>query len=144
MTTTHPKLVDMKAARKWYVIDAQGLVLGKVATLVADTLRGKNKPTWHPAVDCGDNVIIINADKVVLTGNKEAGKVYYSHSGYPGALKEVTAKKMRETHPERILEKAISGMISRNRLKRHILTKLYVYAGSEHPHTGQNPETLSL
>lgn len=144
MTTTHPKLADMKAARKWRVLDAEGKVLGQVATLVADTLRGKNKPTWHPSIDCGDHVIIINADKVVLTGNKDAKKLYYSHSGYPGALKQTTAKKLRETYPERILEKAITGMIPRNRLRKHVLSKLYIYAGAEHPHAGQNPEPLSF
>ncbi|MFT7184091.1 MAG: large subunit ribosomal protein L13 [Oceanicoccus sp.] len=144
MTTTHPKLSEVRLTRKWYILDAEGIVLGQIATKVANILRGKNKAIWHPSIDCGDNVIIINAEKVVLTGNKEEQKKYYSHSGYPGALKTVTAKKMRETFPERILEKAIAGMISRNRLKKHILTKLHVYAGSEHPHTGQNPETLSL
>jgi large subunit ribosomal protein L13 len=144
MTTTHPKLADVRTTRKWYILDAKDLILGKVATKVAVILRGKHKAMWHPSIDCGDNVIIINADKVALTGNKENAKIYYSHSGYPGALKEITAKKMREDHPERILEKAIAGMISRNRLKRHILTKLHVYAGTEHPHTGQNPETISL
>lgn len=144
MTTTHPKLADLRATRKWYVIDASGLVLGKVSTLAANVLRGKTKPNWHPSVDCGDNLIIINADKIVLTGKKEDQKMYYSHSGYPGALKAVSAKKMRETYPERILQKSIAGMIPRNRLKRHIVSKLYVYAGAEHPHAGQNPETLSL
>jgi len=144
MTTTHPKLADLRATRKWYVIDASGLVLGKVSTLAANILRGKTKPNWHPSVDCGDNLIIINADKVVLTGKKEDQKLYYSHSGYPGALKSVTAKKLRETYPERILQKSIAGMIPRNRLKRHIVSKLYVYAGAEHPHAGQNPEPLSL
>lgn len=134
----------MKATRKWHVIDAEGKVLGKVATLVADTLRGKNKPTWHPSIDCGDHVIIINAEKIVLTGNKEKNKMYYSHSGYPGALKTTTAGKLRESYPERILEKAIAGMIPRNRLKQHIVSKLYVYAGPEHPHAGQSPEPLSL
>lgn len=144
MTTTHPKLAEVRTTRKWYILDAQGLVLGKVATLVANLLRGKTKAMWHPSIDCGDHVIIINADKVILTGNKEDQKLYYTHSGYPGALKEVTAKKMRETFPERILEKAIAGMVPRNRLKTHIMGKLYVYSGSDHPHTGQNPETLSL
>ncbi len=144
MTTTHPKLADIKASRQWYLIDAKGMVLGKLATLAADTLRGKNKACWHPSVDCGDNLIIINAKHIVLTGNKESNKIYYSHSGYPGALKAVSAKKMRETYPERILEKAISGMIPRNRLKKHILGKLHIYAESDHPHAGQNPKQLSL
>jgi large subunit ribosomal protein L13 len=144
MKTFHPKLDDMKAKRQWYIVDAEGQVLGKVAERIAVTLRGKNKPEWHPSVDCGDNVIVINAAKVVLTGNKENAKEYITHSGYPGGIKRVVAKKMRQDYPERIIEKAVAGMISRNRLKKFILKKLHVYGGSEHPHAGQNPQALTI
>jgi large subunit ribosomal protein L13 len=144
MKTFHPKLADLQGKRKWFVIDANNLVLGKLATKAAVILRGKNKATWHPSIDCGDNVIIINAENVVLTGQKEMHKMYYTHSGYPGALKTTSAGAMREKHPERILEFAISGMIPRNKLKKIILGKLYVYVGSDHPHAGQNPETITL
>lgn len=144
MKTHHPKLEDLKKDRKWFLIDASGIVLGKLATLAADTIRGKNKANWHPSVDCGDNVVIINAEKVVLTGNKESQKEYITHSGYPGALKRTSAAKMRKEHPERIIEKAISGMMPKNRLRKHFLSKLHVYAGGEHPHASQDPKTLTI
>ncbi len=144
MKTHHPKLEDVRKDRAWHIIDAKGLILGKLATEVAVILRGKNKPNWHPSVDCGDNVIVVNAEKVVLTGQKESQKMYYTHSGYPGALKEKPLSKMRAEHPERIVEKAVAGMISRNRLKKIILGKLHVYAGPEHPHASQNPKPLTL
>ncbi len=144
MKTFHPKLADVQKTRKWYVIDADGVVLGQLATRVADVLRGKHLPTWHPSLDCGDHVIVINAEKVLLTGNKEATKEYIHHTGYPGAIRYVSVPQMRADHPERIVEKAIFGMLTNNRLKKHILSKLYVYGGSEHPHMGQNPVTLKL
>lgn len=144
MKTTHPKLEDLKKTRQWHLIDADGKVLGQVAVEVANLLRGRNKATWHPAVDCGDNVVIINAEKIVVTGQKEEKKEYIHHTGYIGHLKRKSLKKMREDHPERILEKAIAGMIPRNRLKKHILGKLYVYAGTEHPHAGQNPKPYTF
>ncbi|MBT4384763.1 50S ribosomal protein L13 [Candidatus Peregrinibacteria bacterium] len=144
MKTYHPKLADVQGKRKWFIIDANNIVLGQLATKAAVILRGKSKAIWHPSIDCGDNVIVINAEKVVLTGQKELHKKYYSHSGYPGALKTTTAKEMREKHPERIVEKAIGGMIPRNKLKKIVLGKLYVYVGSEHPHSGQTPETLTI
>lgn len=144
MKTFHPKLADIKENRKWFIVDAQGQVLGKLATEIAVILRGKNKPTFHPSVDCGDNVVVINAEKIVLTGNKDASKAYYRHTGYPSGLRTVTAKKMRAEHPERIIETAVAGMIPRNRLKKHVVAKLYVYAGTEHPHSGQNPEPLTV
>lgn len=144
MKTYHPKLEDVKTNRKWYVLDAKGQVLGKVATLVADTLRGKNKPTFHPSIDTGDNVIVINAGEVVVTGNKAINKEYIHHTGYPGALKRVPFHKMQDEHPERIIQAAVAGMIPRNRLKKHILGKLYVYGGAEHPHEGQKPHSLTV
>lgn len=144
MKTFHPKLEDVKKDRKWLLIDAEGQVLGQLATKIADILRGKNKPSWHPSIDCGENVIVINAEKVVLTGNKASRKEYIHHTGYIGHLKRVPFAKMLAEHPERIIEKAVAGMIPRNRLKKHILGKLHVYAGTEHPHAGQNPETLTV
>lgn len=144
MKTFHPKLEDVRTERKWLLVDAKGMVLGQLATAVADRLRGKHKPTWHPSVDCGDNVVVINAEQVVLTGNKDYHKEYIRHTGYPGGIKRVPVSRMREEHPERIIEKAVAGMIPRNRLKKHILGKLHVYGGSEHPHAAQNPEKLTL
>lgn len=143
MKTFHPKLEDLKKNRQWILVDAAGRVLGDVAVEIAVILRGKNKPTWHPSVDCGDNVVVINAEKVVLTGNKENDKIYYRHTGYIGHLKQTTAKKMRAEKPTRIIELAVAGMIPRNRLKKHVLSKLHVYAGEEHPHAGQNPQPLA-
>jgi len=144
MKTFHPKLADAKVTRKWLVIDAEGQILGKIATRVADVLRGRHKATWHPSIDCGDNVIIINAKKVVLTGQKEANKEYIRHTGFPGGIKRVPVFRMREEHPERLLEKAISGMLPKNRLRRHFMEKLHVYSGAEHPHAGQDPQPLTL
>jgi large subunit ribosomal protein L13 len=144
MKTHHPKLKEVKDNRAWHLIDAEGVVLGKLSTFVADILRGKNKPSWHPSVDCGDNVVIINAEKVVLTGSKDTQKEYFHHTGFPGALRTTKVKTLREKHPERILEKSIAGMVPRNRLKVHVLGKLHVYAGAEHPHAGQNPQLITL
>lgn len=130
--------------RDWYVIDAAGKTLGRVATKAAHILRGKHKPTYTPHVDCGDNVIIINASKVVLTGNKLEDKKYYNHSGYPGGLRERTAKVMLESYPEEMLERAIKGMLPHNRLGRAMGKKLFVYAGSEHKHEAQKPKALEI
>lgn len=128
----------------WYVIDAEGKTLGKVATLAASVLRGKNKPTFTPHVDCGDNVIIINAEKAVLTGNKLDQKMYYNHSGYPGGLRERTAKTMKEKYPVEMVERAVKGMLPKGRLGREMYRKLFVYAGSEHKHTAQKPQILEV
>ena len=125
--------------RKWYVIDAEGKSLGRVATLAATYLRGKHKPTYTPHVDCGDNVIIINASKVVLTGNKLTDKIYYDHSGYTGGLRERTAKVMKESYPVEMVERAIKGMLPKGRLGRQMYRKLFVYEGAEHPHMAQQP-----
>ena len=129
---------------KWYVIDAEGKTLGKVAATAAFVLRGKNKPTFTPHVACGDNVIIINAEKVVLTGNKLEDKMYYNHSGYPGGLRERNAKTMIEKYPVEMVERAVKGMLPKNRLGRQIFKQLFVYAGSEHKHEAQKPESLEV
>ena len=130
--------------RKWYVIDAEGKSLGRVASLAATYLRGKNKPTYTPHIDCGDNIIIINAQKVNLTGNKLENKMYYNHSMYQGGLRERTAKTMREEYPVEMMERAIKGMLPHNRLGRQMFRKLFVYAGSEHKHQAQKPEVLEV
>jgi large subunit ribosomal protein L13 len=133
-----------KAGQRWYLIDAEGQVLGRVATTVANILRGKGKPTFTPHMDGGDYVIVINADKVVTTGNKETQKVYYRHSNYPGGLKQTTLKVMRQKHPERILEHAVRGMLPKNTLGSRVYLHMKVYAGPNHPHEAQKPEVLEL
>jgi large subunit ribosomal protein L13 len=131
--------------KKWVVIDANGLVVGRLASLVALRLRGKHKPTYTPHVDCGDNVIIVNAAKVVLTGRKVERKVYYHHTGFIGGIKERTAKSILEGRfPERIVEKAVERMLPRGPLGRKQLSNLRVYAGAEHPHAAQNPEPVDI
>ena len=130
--------------RKWYVIDAEGKSLGRVAALAATYLRGKHKPTYTPHIDCGDNIIIINAQKVNLTGNKLEDKMYYNHSQYVGGLRERTAKVMREQYPVEMMERAVKGMLPHNRLGRQMYKKLFVYAGNEHKHEAQKPEVLEV
>ena len=130
--------------RKWYVIDAEGKSLGRVASLAATYLRGKHKPTYTPNIDCGDNIIIINAEKVELTGNKLDNKMYYNHSMYTGGLRERTARTMREQYPVEMVERAVKGMLPHNRLGRQMYKKLFVYAGSEHKQMAQKPEVLEL
>ena len=130
--------------RKWYVIDAEGKTLGRVATLAATYLRGKHKPTYTPHVDCGDYVIIINAEKVNLTGNKLDKKIYYNHSMYQGGLRERTARVMKERYPEEMMERAVKGMLPHNRLGRQMYKKLFVYKGSEHKQEAQRPEVLEV
>ena len=130
--------------RKWYVIDAKGQSLGRVAAKAAHMLRGKHKVTYTPHIDCGDNVIIINAGEVKLTGNKLEGKIYYNHSRYVGGLRERTAKEMRTNYPVEMVERAVKGMLPHNRLGRQMYKKLFVYAGSEHPHMAQKPEKLEV
>lgn len=130
--------------RKWYVIDAKNKPLGRVATKAAHILRGKHKPTYTPHIDCGDNVIIINAEKVALTGNKLEDKIYYNHSMYTGGLRERTAKVMKEQYPVEMVERAVKGMLPHNRLGRAMYKKLFVYTGDAHPHTAQKPETMEL
>lgn len=132
------------ANRKWYVIDAKDLVLGRLATKVASVIRGKHKPVFTPNMDTGDFVIVVNADKVKMTGKRELQKTYFSHSGYPGGVRIRTFSEMMTKHPERVIEYAVKGMLPKNRLGRKLIKKLKVYAGEEHPHAAQNPETLSL
>lgn len=130
--------------RKWYVVDAEGMVLGRLASQVASILRGKNKPTYTPNVDTGDHVIIINADKAVLTGNKLNDKIYYHHTGYVGHMKETPYSKLMAEKPEFAVKKAIVGMLPKGPLGRKMATKLRVYAGAEHGHEAQKPEVLKL
>ena len=130
--------------RKWYVIDAAGLNLGRVATKAAQILRGKHKPTYTTHVDCGDYVIVINADKVNLTGNKLNDKMYYNHSGFPGGLRERNAKTMIESYPEEMMERAIKGMLPHNRLGRQMGKKLFVYRGADHKHAAQKPIEMKV
>ena len=142
MKTYLPK-VDQNA-KQWHVIDADGQVLGRLAVQVADILRGKNKPVYAPHLDAGDFVVVINAEKVRLTGKKETGKVYESYSGYRGGRRTRTAAEIRASHPERLILHAVKGMLPKNRLAARLLTKLKVYAGPEHPHTAQHPTPLSV
>ena len=130
--------------RNWYVIDAEGVALGRLATKVATVLRGKHKPTYTPHVDCGDFVIVVNASKVVLTGNKLDNKIYYNHSGYTGGLRERTARVMQEKYPVEMVERAIKGMLPHNRLGRQMSKKLFVYEGAEHPHMAQKPSVMEV
>lgn len=130
--------------RNWYVIDAEGQNLGRIATKVAHLLRGKHKPTYTPHIDCGDFVIVINASKVNLTGNKLDKKIYYNHSRYTGGLRERTARVMKEQYPVEMMERAIKGMLPKGRLGRQMYRKLFVYAEGEHPHTAQKPTELKM
>ena len=127
---------------KWWIVDAEGQVLGRLATLVASTLRGKHNPMFTPHVDSGDSVIVINADKIVLTGRKWQQKMYYRHSGYIGGLTEINAEKLHEKRPEDLVRFAVKGMLPKNRLGRQLYKKLKVYAGNQHPHEAQQPEVL--
>lgn len=131
--------------RKWWLIDAENLVVGRVATIIANLLRGKHKATFTPNLDCGDHVVVINADKVKFTGKKYANKLYHWHTGHPGGIKERTARQVIEgKFPERVLEDAVSRMISRGPLQRDIMVKLHIYKGAEHKHQGQNPQVLDI
>ena len=144
MKTTKPA-TPATVEKKWILIDAEGLVVGRLASTVANILRGKHKPTFTPHVDCGDNVIIINAGKVKFTGRKMTDKVYYKHTGYAGGIKETTPAKILEgKFPERVVEKAVERMIPRGPLGRQQMKALHLYAGTEHPHDGQKPEVLDV
>lgn len=144
MKTTKPA-TPATVEKKWLLIDAEGLVVGRVATLIANILRGKHKPSFTPHVDCGDHVVVINADKVRLTGNKLKQKTYYKHTGYAGGIKEVTADKvLGGRFPERVLEKAVERMIPRGPLGRDQMRALHLYSGTEHPHGGNQPEALDV
>ena len=140
--TYSAKPVEVK--RQWFVVDAEGKTLGRLASAIAATLRGKNKAMYTPHIDTGDFVIVLNAGKVRVTGNKESQKNYYRHSNYPGGLKTTSLKEMRRTHPERIIENAVRGMLPRTLLGEQQLKKLKVFTGGEHPHGAQNPINLPL
>ncbi len=143
MKTYSAKPTDVD--RKWFIVDADGLVLGRLAVVVANRLRGKHKAMFTPHIDCGDNVVIVNAEKVRLTGNKRANKVYYWHTGYPGGIKSRTAESILDgAHPERVLQKAVQRMLPKTKLGRQQMTKLKVYAGPDHPHEAQSPEVLDV
>ncbi|MFA5514898.1 MAG: 50S ribosomal protein L13 [Desulfuromonadales bacterium] len=142
MSTQVASPSDIK--KNWYVIDLDGLVLGRAATQIAHVLRGKHKPIYSPSVDAGDFVIVLNAEKVKLTGNKLADKMYHHHSGFPGGLKSVTAEKLLEKKPEQVIQKAVKGMLPKNKLGRQMFKKLKVYAGSDHPHEAQQPKPLTF
>ena len=131
-----------EVARKWWIVDADGKNLGRLASEIAIVLRGKNKPQYTPHVDTGDFVVVVNAEKIAVTGNKLEGKVYYRHSGYPGGLKSRTLGEMLERRPNEVLRKAVKGMLPKNRLAARQLTKLKIYAGPEHPHAAQKPQEL--
>jgi large subunit ribosomal protein L13 len=128
--------------RRWYVVDAEGQTLGRLATRIADTLRGKRKPEYTPHVDTGDFVVVVNAEKIAVTGKKREQKIYHRHSGYPGGLRERTLGEELERRPTEVLRTAVKGMLPRNRLARQQINKLKIYAGPEHPHVAQNPKTL--
>jgi large subunit ribosomal protein L13 len=130
--------------RAWYVVDAENKTLGRLATEIAARLRGKHKPEFTPHVDTGDYIVVVNAAKVRVTGNKFEQKQYFRHSGYPGGIKQLSFKDMQARHPERVVEKAVKGMLPRNRLGRAMFKKLKVYPGAEHPHAAQQPEVLEL
>ena len=141
-TTQVAKKEDV--TRDWYLVDVDSKVLGRVATQIANVLRGKNKPTFTPSVDTGDFVIVVNAEKIALTGKKLSDKTYYSHSGYVGGLKEISAGKLLDKKPEDLLKKAVKGMLPKNKLARHMLKKLKIYSGATHPHSAQQPKSLNI
>jgi large subunit ribosomal protein L13 len=142
MSTQVAKIAEIQ--RGWFVVDLEGKVLGRVATEIARVLRGKHKPIYTPSVDAGDFVIVINADKVKLTGNKMADKVYHRHTGFPGGLRSITAEKLLQKRPEELIQKAVKGMLPKNKLGRQMFRKLKVYASADHPHAAQQPRPLTI
>ena len=142
MKTYSAKPTDVK--REWYVVDASGMSLGRLATIIAHHLMGKHKPMYTTHIDTGDNVVVINAAQITVTGNKMIDKKYYRHSGYPGGIKEVSLEKLHQTRPEQVIINAVKGMLPKNRLQAERLKRLKVYAGSEHPHAPQSPVTLGV
>ena len=142
MKTYSPKPQDID--RKWYVVDANGLILGRLASKIAQVLHGKHKPIWAPHADVGHFIVVVNADKVRVTGRKAEQKLYIRHSGYPGGLKKTSYSKVLQTKPEHILREAVRGMLPHNRLGRKMLKKLKIYASTEHPHQAKTPESLSI
>lgn len=144
MRTYSATAADAEASREWYVVDATGKNLGRLATQIATVLKGKHKPIYTPGMDCGDFVIVINAEKIRVTGDKLDQKYYYKYSGYPGGLTETSLRKQLATHPDRVIQSAVLGMLARNKLRRQLIKKLKVYAGGEHPHTAQQPKPFPL
>ena len=145
MLKTTPSLKPAEVSKAWVLIDADGLVLGRLAVLIADRLRGKHKPQFTPHVDCGDNIVVVNAEKVRVTGNKAEQSVFYYHTGYPGGIKGRTVRQRLESkRPEQVIEKAVERMITRGPLQRQQMTHLHVYKGAEHPHAGQAPQPLDV
>ena len=142
MKTEVAKLENVE--RDWYLVDARNVVLGRLASRVANILRGKNKAIFTPSVDTGDFVVVVNAEQISLTGRKLADKTYYNHSGFPGGLKAVSAEKLLEKKPEDVIRRAVKGMLPKNKLSRHMLKKLKIYAGASHPHDAQQPKNLEL
>lgn len=142
MSTQIAKEQDIK--RDWFVVDLEDVVLGRAATEIARVLRGKHKPIYTPSVDTGDFIVVLNAEKVKLTGNKLADKKYYHHSGYPGGIREINAEKLLQKKPEMVLQSAVRGMLPKNKLGRKMFKKLKVYAGGEHPHAAQQPKELKI
>ena len=144
MRTYSATAADAEASREWYVVDANGQNLGRLATQIANVLKGKHKPIYTPGMDCGDFVVVVNADKIRVTGNKLDDKMYYAFSGYPGGLSEISLRKQLATHPDRVIQSAVLGMLARNKLRRQLIKKLKVYAGGEHPHAAQQPKPFPL
>ena len=147
MNTLSYKTVSANAKtvnKQWVVVDAQGEILGRLSSKIAMIIRGKNKPEYTPHVDCGDNVIVINADKIKLTGNKMSDKTYTSYTGYPGGQRFISPKELLAKHPTRVVEKAVRGMLPKTKLGAKLYTNLFVYAGTEHPHAAQSPKTITL
>jgi large subunit ribosomal protein L13 len=140
--TFSPKPADIQ--RSWHVVDADGAVLGRMASEVARVLRGKHKPIYAPHIDCGDHVIVVNAEKVVVTSDKDTDKEYFRYSGYPGGLRRVSLRDQRERHPDRVIRAAVKGMLPKGRLGRQMIGKLKIYAGPTHPHAAQQPKVLAL
>jgi large subunit ribosomal protein L13 len=142
---THvPKQQTLDRGQRWVLVNADGATLGRLATTIATLLRGKDKPVFTPHLDAGDHVVVINAAKVRVTGRKLDQKIYFRHTGYPGGLKRQTLRQLLASHPERVIEHAVKGMLPKNHMGRYLMTKLKVYAGSEHPHTAQKPQPLAL
>jgi large subunit ribosomal protein L13 len=135
---------DAEASREWYVVDATGQTLGRLATQIANVLKGKHKPIYTPGMDCGDFVIVVNAEKIRVTGDKLDDKYYYRYSGYPSGLSEIPLRRQLQDHPDRVITAAVNGMLARNRLRRQLMRKLKVYAGPEHPHQAQQPKPFPL
>lgn len=144
MRTYSATAQDAEESREWFVVDATGKTLGRLATQIANVLKGKHKPIYTPGMDCGDFVVVVNADKVKVTGHKLDQKFYYRYSGYPSGLAEISLRDQLKNHPERVIQSAVQGMLNRNRLRRQLIKKLKVYAGPEHPHQAQQPKPFPL